>query len=334
VAVLALLLVPGTAGSTAPSRTSFYLAFIDPDLQVSVVRADGSRTRQLTRGPDQHATPVWSPDGRKLVFARTAGASTQLFLLERGAAPRALTRLPGSNSLPAWSPDGRNLAFVSTRDGSRQIYLVNIDGSGLRRLTAPPGESTAPAWSPDGRHIAFVARRGHPDWDLYVMRPDGSVQIRLTTEGVLQRPGVLQPVWTPDGSRIAYVVRVGRAEQGILSVPAGGGRPARVTTGYAPAWSPDGQRVAFAVARVGDAQIYVMDADGRRARRLTPTGVNVQPAWSPNSRLIAFLSSRDGDLALWVMNPDGSDQRRLAPAAGDLSTPPVFTWRPRPGRAR
>ncbi len=318
--------------ATTPSMGE--LALVDADFQISLVRVGGRGLRRLTRGPGPRATPVWSPDGRRLAFAQARGSSWQIFLLDpaRGDT-RALTRPPGSHLLPGWSPDGRRIAFVSEGDGGRQIFLQDVGGGGARRLTGPPGENTAPAWSPDGRFIAFVARRGHPDWELYVMKGDGKDQVRLTRSGVLLRPGVLQPSWSPDGRRIAYVVRVGRAEQGIYVVAPGGGMPLRLTTGYAPSWSPDGRRVAFVVARVGDSQIYTADPDGGHTRRIIPGGLNFQPIWSPDGRLLAFLASRDGDLALWVMSTEGREQRRLAPAAGDLSQLPVFSWRP-PLRSR
>jgi Tol biopolymer transport system component len=146
---------------------------------------------------------------------------------------------------------------------------------------------------------------------------------------VLLRPGVLRPVWSPDSRWIAFVTRVGRAEQQTwLASPEDTGL-VRVGTGYAPAWSPDGRRIAFVVARVGDAQIYVMNADGSRLVRLTASGVNILPAWSPDGRWLAFLGSRDGDLDVWIMGADSSAQRRLAGAAGDLSMLPVVSWRPR-----
>jgi len=237
---------------------------------------------------------------------------------------------------------------VSTRVGEPQIYVMNRDGKAQRRLTGPPGFSTVPVWSPDGRHIAFVSTRDNAVPELYVMNADGTSPRRLTEPdryvtnpsgkgekqlgavgGVLLRPGVLHPAWAPDGRSIAYVTRVGLAEQAIYTVRVDGTGRRRITTGYSPAWSPDGRRIALVVARVGDAQIYVMDADGSAAIRLTPSGVHLLPAWSPDGHRIAFISSRAGDLALWVMDPDGRNQRRLAPVAGDFSVLPIFAWKPR-----
>ena len=341
----------GVAATTRPVRGE--LAFVSPvdgSLQIHVVTADGSGRRRLTSPPGQSAIPAWSPDGRRIAFIKSRNGDTQIYVMnDAGTSQRRLTAPPGTSTFPAWSPDGRWITFVSSREGGDpQIHVMSVEGTSQRRLTGPPGRSTVPVWSPDGRHIAFVSTRDRGVPDLYVMNADGTGRRSLTapaayvsnpfgkgekhlsTEGgVLLRPGVLHPVWLPDGQRIAYVSRVGRAEQEISVVSFDGSARARVTTGYAPAWSPDGSRMAFVVARVGDAQIYVMKTSGGELTRLTPFGINLLPAWSPDGQFIAFLGIRNEGLGVYVMRRDGQGQRRLANAAGDLSTLPILSWRPR-----
>ncbi len=90
-----------------------------------------------------------------------------------------------------------------------------------------------------------------------------------------------------------------------------------------PAWSPDRSRIAFTSNRDGDFEVYVMNADGTEAVRLTASeGNDTAPAWSPDGTQIAFTSQRDGNPEVYVMNADGSNQRRL-------TTDPDYDGRPR-----
>jgi TolB protein len=83
---------------------------------------------------------------------------------------------------------------------------------------------------------------------------------------------------------------------------------------YAPAWSPDGTRLALVSYRDGNAEIYVMSAEGSGARRLTRhRGEDLSPAWSPDGSRIAFASNRSGAYHIHTMRADGSGVRLLAP---------------------
>jgi TolB protein len=248
-----------------------------------------------------------------------------------GSGQRALTTGPQDDLFPVWSPDGTRIAYVSRRSDDEQIHVMNADGSARRRLTRPPDRNTVPVWSPDGTWIAYVSRRSGGEPELYVMRPDGSQRRRLGGP-VLLRPGMLHPVWSPDGREIASVVRVGRAEQQISVVDVTTGAHRRLTTGYAPHWSPDGRRIAFVVPRVGDSQIYIMNSDGTRVRRLTSAGANMLPTWSPDGQWLAYISAGGAGLGLYTVSvgraQHRSAPRRVAEVAGDLSMLPAFSWRP------
>ena len=170
----------------------------DGNFEVYVMNADGGWQTRLTHNPDEDNLPYWSPDGRRIVFARLVTLPTGLYehqlltMNADGSDERIIFRGRGV-SWPAWSPDGRRIAFVSYPDlRTPQLYVMNADGSGVTRLTASWAGDLCPDWSPDGARIVFS--RGTEVW---VMNADGGGQRRLGPGG--------QPAWSRDGRWIAFV---------------------------------------------------------------------------------------------------------------------------------
>ena len=79
-----------------------------------------------------------------------------------------------------------------------------------------------------------------------------------------------------------------------------------------PHGAPDGRRIAFASSRVGNFDIYVMDADGQNQQRLTNSALldEWDPSWSPDGRRIAFVTTRGGNLEIYVMDADGGESTK------------------------
>ena len=110
------------------------------------------------------------------------------------------------------------------------------------------------------------------------------------------------------------------------------GTPSRLTSTDADrdaAWSADGRRIAFMSERDGNAEIYVMNADGSGQTRLTnDPGFDADPTFSPDGQ-IAFNSTRDGgNPEIYVMNGDGTGQTRLT---FDPATDRQADWSPTGG---
>ena len=179
--------------------------------ELYVMNADGSGQTRLARGGSAGAPSggvAWSPDGRKIAFARWRDHGSDLFVVNvDGSGLRGLTQGAAQDAVPAWSPDGRQIAFSRGRDGNSEVYVMNADGSGRRNLTRNVAQDDSPAWSPNGEKIAFVSTRdGKPDGlfppetDIHVINADGSGQQNLTRNPARDR----HPVWSPDGQKIAF----------------------------------------------------------------------------------------------------------------------------------
>jgi TolB protein len=90
-------------------------------------------------------------------------------------------------------------------------------------------------------------------------------------------------------------------------------------------------KIAFTSLRDGNAEIYVMNADGSNQTRLTNgSDWDQYPAWSPDGSRIAFQSTRDNISGIFVINADGSGLRRVTFTTGGTDYDP--TWSPDGGR--
>jgi TolB protein len=271
------------------------IAFVSDGIQV--MNADGSGQRRLTSDTGFESNPAWSPDGRRIAFTGGRDGNAGIYVINAdGTEQRLLMPAAASYfSSPAWSPNGEKIAFTielpnapGAQTRSLEIYVMNADGSGQRRLTRITGSNfvpfASPAWSPDGKRITFV-RNGQ----VWVMNAAGGGLRRLTRAGVPN----FNPSWSPDGQRIAFE-RGGRRQRTnywpgsagyeIHVMNADGSDQQLLTRGGSgPRWSPDGRRLVFVSKRSGERDIWIMNADGRGQRNLTPsTGRRESsPLWTP-----------------------------------------------------
>ncbi len=87
-------------------------------------------------------------------------------------------------------------------------------------------------------------------------------------------------------------------------------------------------RLVFTSKRDGNGEIYVMDPDGGRVRRLTNSAFDEGgPAWSPDGKRIAFTSNRGGRYEIYVMRADGSGVRRVGGVSANEDASRV-AWSP------
>jgi len=249
----------------------------------------------------------WSPDGKRIAFARSHGGEFTIWTIApdgtglRQVTPSQSTK--ASQYEPDWSPDSARLVYVSYTfagtDGFLHLHTISADGGDSRRIVTGPQFNMHPAWSPDGRTIAFCSNR-HGNPEIYLCDADGGGVRRITSDPAMDQ----HPSWSPDGRQIAFDSnRDGDWE--IYTMAADGSGVRRLTrhpsTDTHPRWSPDGRHIAFVTFRDGNDEVYVMDPDGG-----SPVNVSNHPAWDkfpawrPDSRALAWVSYRGGVPDLYV----------------------------------
>jgi hypothetical protein len=159
------------------------------DTDIIVANVDGSGTPlNLTPTPSViESTPVWSPDGQRIYYARKAVSMGEYDIVHEPAnnSSNTPTLLPDAQSgLDEWqpeiSPDGTKVCFTlgPLFSPNADVYVANIDGSGTpfefnATDTMTPVADYNCGWSPDGGTIAFT-RGLTTQGNLYFGASDGT----------------------------------------------------------------------------------------------------------------------------------------------------------------
>ncbi|HEX7159296.1 MAG TPA: Tol-Pal system beta propeller repeat protein TolB [Edaphobacter sp.] len=172
----------------------------------------------------------------------------------------------------------------------------------------------------------YYVKIGGGTKEIWSMDYDGANQHPITSLGTIS----LSPRISPDNSRVAFS-SLGRDGFQIRMYSLLLNRMVNFSsvggTNLSPAWSPDGRNLAFSSSRNGDPEIYIADATGAGARRITSfRGPDVSPVFNPKTgSQIAWISSRATGLPqLFIMDTDGSAVTRLTD--GGYATSP--SWSP------
>jgi Tol biopolymer transport system component len=223
--------------------------------------------------------------------------------------------------------------ITSSYDRSMRLLSAGIALCALLFASlAAAASSTFPGHN--GEIVFSAVMRKNGDFNLYLIRPDGTRLRRITKAKGFER----YPSWSPDGRWLAYMSnrtnpRSESAYEAYVMRPNGAGLR-RVTRDRwiddQLGWAADGRRFVFESNRGGGKfGIWVMGTDGGGMKRLSGDGA--VPAWSPDGKTIAYMRAPKGHDEIWLMNSDGSNQRQLTtpPSMGDnYSTDSTPDWSP------
>jgi TolB protein len=284
------------------------IAFVsdrDGDQDIYIMDLTTALVYNLTTNSVNEYRPMWSPDGSQIVFAATyleysdhwvehmkdsiGRTDTSTYLIDMNGENMHSLSVPYEfQSVPTWSPDGRQITFL-TPSNKPILYTMDTRGENQRPLGQVNRNSPilSHAWSSDGQRIAYSSN-ADGRWSIFILEPATNVEYRLPIEDDLVQYGVS---WSPDNSRILFMSNFGADPTASISdiyvVEVETGNYEALTdgtsfNGYA-VWSPNGEHFVFTSWRDGNAEIYMMNADGSNERRLTyHPSHDMTPAWRPH----------------------------------------------------
>ncbi len=249
--------------------------------QIYAMDYDGANVRPVTNNKSINVLPNWLEGKDKVLYTSYLSGYPNFYVADIETDKNSLyLKSPGMNSSVHYNPIDREIVYATSVEGNTEIYRRSMDENAKSiRLTFSPSIETSPTWSPNGYEIVFVSdRSGRPM--IYVMDRDGSNLRRLTYEGSYNT----SPAWSPKGDRIAFCGINDRGLMDIMTIGPDGADPIQLTgnsgSNENPSWSPDGRHLVFTSTRKGQAELWVMDANGTNQRRISFSGGNSMPRWS------------------------------------------------------
>jgi len=190
---------------------------LSPDgSRLALAKADSSRNSdiwalefgrgiltRLTFDPSFKSVPLWSPDGRQIVYQSTRDGVSRLYKKDAGGGGKEelLTSAPEQLYAMDWSRDGRFLAFDRSGAATRSdLWALPMEGD---RKPFPvlqtPFTTRGTKFSPDGKWIVYESDESG-QFEIYVRGfPSASGQWQVSNQG-----GANQ-FWRGDGKELYYL---------------------------------------------------------------------------------------------------------------------------------
>jgi serine/threonine-protein kinase len=159
---------------------------------------------RLTFGGGANIAPVWSPDGRYILFSGSGG----IWWVRSDGAGKPQPLIRSGNLLYPYSftPDGKRLAYAELNPRtSYDIWMATIesDGAELRAgkpesFLQTPADERHPAFSSDGRWLAYISNESGK-FEVYVRAfPDKGGKWQISNAGGAY------PVWSSNGHELFF----------------------------------------------------------------------------------------------------------------------------------
>jgi Tol biopolymer transport system component len=287
-----------------------------------VANAEGSEEIQLTKMEWADIGPMWSPDGKHIVYFSSNRKDLGIWIMpgQGSEAKHISSKLQARGGVDnfsdyGWHPNGRSVSCVVDWGDDRGMWTMDIESGLPQKIPFDySGYISSMDWSPDGKWIAFSYVGGYEKTDIkdseilcsniYVMPAEGGKPIRLTK---VKEEGLSFnfPRWSPDGQRIAMAGSSGRGymvgiEGRIYIVDKEGGEPLPITKKVKESvnvrpirWSQDGEDIYFFRTEGKKNIIYSVSAHGGVPRKINIEEGDSLRGWgsldiSPDGKKIVY----------------------------------------------
>ena len=185
----------------SPDETRLAMERLDPQLRThdlwTLELASGILSRQ-TFHPTDDTDPVWSPDGRELVFTSSPNGKDNLYRKVLGGGDEELLfESPDPEYAKSWTSDGKSIVFINNE--GKTFFQLPLNGEGKPVILSKsefPRDN--PQVSADGRWVAYNSLESGR-WEVYVAAFPAFTEKRQVSVS-----GGCQPMWRKDGRELFY----------------------------------------------------------------------------------------------------------------------------------
>jgi len=238
---------------------------------IHILSLTNRSTNQVTDYKSMNMSPVWTPDGKQLLFISDRGGARDIYALP-------LNSFGKPQSSPTRLTTGLDAHTISlSQDGQKLVYSVfNL---------------TSNIWSMD-------------------IPEKGTLSVSLADQ-ITQGNQIIETVQiSPDEKWLVFDSNT-RGNSDIYKMPVEGGEAIQLTThpsgDFSPEWSSDGEKIVFHSFRTGNRDVFVMSKDGESIEQINDDPSHeMGPSFSPNGKQIVFSSDRSGRYEGYVVTHDQS----------------------------
>ena len=167
--------------------------------------ARGTNTR-LTFGPASQSAPIWTPDGKTVLYASTVNGSPHIYgkSADGSGAQRVVLASSDVVEVPgSFSPDGRYLVYerrLTKSETGYHLWVLPLFGDGKPfPIVQTAFEEMEPAVSPDGKWMAYQNNESGRREVYITAFPGGGAKWQVSTNGATT------PKWRRDGKELFFL---------------------------------------------------------------------------------------------------------------------------------